>query len=335
MDLKFCITLVGVSMFGVISCSAQTGKNGEHVTYRGVKQIDIAMLNRDLKTGVPSVDVSLYLGETTGLPHGYVAKPGELVDSIENAKNIFIQAGVQLKVRGIKRVVVPAEWLELTANSVKGVAVDPKYNAYLGYRRAKWVLTEKATRVFDGMIEKEQNNDRTVYLLFLKQVKMAYFDRSEKEKPQIRSIPTGGLSFPSYLFEDRIPRRFRGVITLCRDGGDIGRTIAHELGHKLINVSHEYRDIDPRFEVRGEGGLMIYGSGTEIPSGKEGRWQKERLHLSPYVYRLAKDGSRRWNRGYQETGHYFDPVYGDKVIRFGEMKLPPAGGSQSGKKSKN
>ncbi|MEC9092086.1 MAG: hypothetical protein VX438_05215 [Planctomycetota bacterium] len=328
MDFKFCLTLAALSMLNGVPCNAQAGKTGEHLDYHEVKQIDIDRLNRDLKNGMPTVDLSIYLGETTGFPHGYIAVPGELVGSIQKAKNIFIQAGVQLKVCGVKRVVMSADWLELTANTIEGVAVDPKYNAYLGYRRAKWALTKKATRVFDGMVEQEENNDRTVYLLFLKEVKMAYFDRSGNGKPKIRSIATGGLSFPSYLFEDRIPRRLRGVITLCRDRGDVGRTIAHELGHKLINVSHEYRHIDPRFEVRGEGGLMIYGSGTEIPAGKAGRWQKERLHLSPYIYRRAKDGSRRWNRDYQETGHYFDPVYGDHVTPFGEMKLPSAESSE-------
>ncbi|MFP6767126.1 MAG: hypothetical protein VB859_03080, partial [Planctomycetaceae bacterium] len=101
-----------------------------------------------------------------------------------------------------------------------------------------------------------------------------------------------------------------------------GRTIAHELGHKLINVSHEYRKISPQFEVRGEGGLMIYGRGTEIPSGKAGRWHKERLHLSPFIYRTKQGGVRQWNADYCQSGHYYDPLYADKVIRFGVMKPP-------------
>ncbi|MEE2707325.1 MAG: hypothetical protein VX988_09750, partial [Planctomycetota bacterium] len=88
------------------------------------------------------------------------------------------------------------------------------------------------------------------------------------------------------------------------------------------NVSHEHRKIGPQFEVRGEGGLMIYGRGTEIPSGEAGRWHKERLHLSPFIYRTKKDGTHQFNADYRESGHYYDPLYGDKVIRFGVMKTP-------------
>ena len=151
---------------------------------------------------------------------------------------------------------------------------------------------------------------------------MAYFDRNGAEPPEIKSIPTGGLSLPAYLFETRMPRRIRGVITVCRHKGDVGRLLAHELGHKLINVSHEYREIGPQFEVRGEGGLMIYGKGTEIASGKAGRWHRERLQLSPFVYRLDSQGRRQWNGDYREGGHYYDPIYGDKVVRFGLMSPP-------------
>ena len=66
--------------------------------------------------------------------------------------------------------------------------------------------------------------------------------------------------------------------------------------------------------------LMIYGSGTEIPAGKDGRWHRERLHLSPFIYRLQADGARQWNADYREHGHYYDPLCGDKVVRFGKME---------------
>ena len=51
------------------------------------------------------------------------------------------------------------------------------------------------------------------------------------------SAPTAGLSMPSYLFEDRIPHPIRGVFTISQPTGD--KTLYHEMGHKLINVSHE------------------------------------------------------------------------------------------------
>ena len=292
------------------------------VVYRALESIRPATINHDLKVAVPTVNVAIYLGETEGAPHGYVASPDELTESFVRAKEIFGEVGVQLRLLWVKRAIVPSAWLAVQANDVTGFPAPPEINTYVGFRAARWRLTTAAKKAFAGMIERHAENHRTIYLLYLKQVRMAYYDRTTEARPQIKSIPTGGLSLPAYLFETRIPRRIRGVITLCQQRGKGGRTIAHELGHKLINVSHEYREIGPQFEVRGEGGLMIYGRGTEIPSGKAGRWHKERLHLSPFIYRTQKDGTRRWNADYCESGHYYDPLYADKVIRFGVMKLP-------------
>jgi len=87
------------------------------------------------------------------------------------------------------------------------------------------------------------------------------------------------------------------------------------VGHKLMNVSHEYREAGPTHESFNDGGLMLYGVGTDIPAGKAGRWHKERLHLSPYVYRV-KNSKKVWNADYQGNGNYYDPLYGDKVIHF-------------------
>ena len=319
----------------VIACAAETSignvraagmdapiASGRTAVYRALESIRPAAINHDLKVAVPTVNVAIYLGETDDEPHGYVASPDELTASFERAKEIFAEAGVQLRLLWVKRAIVPSSWLTVQANDVTGLAAPPETNAYVGYRAARWKLTTEAKNAFEGIIECHPENHRTIYLLYLKQVRMAYYDRTVEDRPQIKSIPTGGLSLPAYLFETRIPRRIRGVITLCRRSGKGGRTIAHELGHKLINVSHEYREISPQFEVRGEGGLMLYGRGTEIPSGKAGRWHKERLHLSPFIYRTKKDGTRQWNADYRESGHYYDPLYADNVIRFGVIQLP-------------
>ncbi|NJO12852.1 MAG: hypothetical protein HC872_04625 [Gammaproteobacteria bacterium] len=176
-------------------------------------------------------------------------------------------------------------------------------------------LAPEARRAFEAIIEPHENNDRTVYLVVLQNVFMSFFERIDERTWEVRTISTGGLSFPSYTYRD-IPRRLRGVITIDKDE-PLKRIVAHELGHKLMNVSHEYRQIDPQHEVRAEGGLMLYGAGTDIAPGAEGRWHRERLHLSPYLYRQAADGTRQWNPDYREGGHYYDPIYGDKVVEFG------------------
>ena len=327
----FVVVFLLAGQVGDLAAAEQSDSTprADEVAYRDLETIRAATINQDLKADVPTVDVGIYLCETADNPHGYVAAADELSKSFVHAKNIFAAAGVQLRFLWVKRATVPAPWLSLQANKVAGVAVLQSINAYVGYRAAKWGLTADAKKVFEGVIEKQPNNNRTIYLLYLKQVRMAYFDRSKQGEPTIKSIPTGGLSLPSHLFETRIPRRIRGVITICRQSGQGGRTIAHELGHKLINVSHEYRTISPQFEVRGEGGLMIYGRGTTIPSGAAGRWHRERLHLSPYIYRTKPDGTRKSNDDYKDGGHYYDPIYGKNVIRFGVMDLPAEGNRNS------
>jgi hypothetical protein len=69
---------------------------------------------------------------------------------------------------------------------------------------------------------------------------------------------------------------------------------------------------------------MLYGEGEDIPSGAEGRWHLERLLMSPFVYRVRDDGSKQWNPDYKEGGHYYDALYGNKVVRFrGQVKMDP------------
>lgn len=87
-----------------------------------------------------------------------------------------------------------------------------------------------------------------------------------------------------------------------------------------MNVSHEYKDTYPGHEVYADGGLMLYGDGEDISSGVEGRWHLERLLLSPFLYKM-ENGKKVWNPDYEEGGHYYDPIYGEKVVRF--KGIPP------------
>lgn len=171
---------------------------------------------------------------------------------------------------------------------------------------------------FESIIEPDPDNHRTFYIVVLQDVFLPFMDIAEGRNWMIKSVRTGGLSFPPYTYVGTLPSRLRGVFTISNLGRPdrLRRTLAHEIGHKAMNVGHEYNDIDPQNEVYAEGGLMVYGSGEEIPSGEEGRWHRERLLLSPFVYRLQEDGTKRWNPDFQEGGHYYDPIYGDYVVNF-------------------
>ena len=149
-----------------VAADTPSGSGGT-VVYRNLKSIRPAMINRDLKVGVPTVNVAIYLGETDGKPHGYVAAPGQLNESFERAKDIFAKAGVQLKLLWVKRAIVPPSWLSVQANQVTGFAAPPEINTYVGYRSAGWKLTTAAKTAFEGIIERHAGNDRTIYLLYL------------------------------------------------------------------------------------------------------------------------------------------------------------------------
>ena len=79
----------------------------EKVVYKRINGMELASLNRNLKECLPSVDLSIYLAEKTAQPHRYVQFPEELLKSLETSREIFASAGVQLKIRSIKRSRVP------------------------------------------------------------------------------------------------------------------------------------------------------------------------------------------------------------------------------------
>lgn len=282
----------------------------------------VRRINSDLKPGVPTADVAIYY--PSNLDAAFAKKvplDGALLEQFVRAKEIFAAAGVQLNLLWVKTGNVDPGFFEIQSNDMTGRTPGGAHvNMYRDNLREGSSLSAEARRAFEAIVEPHEDNDRTVYLVVLQNVFMTFFERVDERTWQLRTIATGGLSFPSYSYTD-IPRRLRGVITIDKDD-PLKRVVAHELGHKLMNVSHEYREIDPQHEVRAEGGLMLYGSGTEIAAGKEGRWHRERLHLSPYVYRQSADGRKTWNPDYREGGHYYDPVYGDKVVEFGPTAVP-------------
>ena len=192
-------------------------------------------------------------------------------------------------------------------------------NLYVDAERRTSVVSDEAAAAFAAIIGDPPGSDRIIHLITLQEVYMDFFEPVEEHRVhQARVIETGGLSFPGYMYGDTIPRAWRGVITLTNLTRTqwSWKTIAHEIGHKLLNVSHEYREISPQHEVQADGGLMLYGKGTDIPSGIEGRFHLERLHRSPYLYTVSEDGTRVSNRDYEGAGFYYDPIYEGISVEF-------------------
>jgi hypothetical protein len=292
------------------------------VNWSRIDSIDINEINSDLVKGKPTVDIGIYFPSNLDSTFTKVTF-NKMIESFFFAKEIFKPTGVQLNLIFAKTGNINSSYLSIQANEVPGIPDTEYVNLYDNSRRHPSIPTNHAINAFRSIIEEDINNSRTIYLVALQDVFYPYLTLAEGRNWMMKTVRTGGLSFPSYSYIDQIPKDLRGIITITNLSREdrYRKTIAHELGHKLINVSHEYNDINPGFEVFAEGGLMLYGSGEDIPTGKEGRWHLERLLLSPYLYKVDERGNKIWNNDYKEAGHYYDPIYDNYVIHF--LPEPP------------
>lgn len=289
----------------------------EPVQWSLVKSINVDTINSDLVKGKPTIDVGVYFPSNLDSSFRMVTLTN-MMESFVAAKEIYAKVGVQIRLLWVKTGEIHPSFLSIQANEVPGVPNTGYVNLYEHGARIPAQLTNQAKQAFEHIVESDSNNDRTIYLIALQDVFYPFLTVSEGRNWMMKTVRTGGLSFPSYSYVGTIPRKYRGVITISNLARPdrFRRTIAHEIGHKAMNVSHEYKDISPEHEVYAEGGLMVYGQGEEILSGEDGRWHKERLLLSPYVYTVNERGEKEWNPDYKENGHYYDPIYGEYSIHF-------------------
>lgn len=296
----------------------QTVQEIKAVAWKKVDTIDVAAFNKDVELGKLTMDVGVYFPSNFDSAFRKVTL-SRLMESIRAAKEIFKPTDVQINILWVKSGELNPAYFSIQANEVPGIPETEYTNMYVHARRHPAVLTQHAKDAFTSIIEPEAQNNRTIYLIALQDVFFPFLEVSEERNWTMKSVRTGGLSFPTYSYVNTLPEAFRGIITITNlSRPDRYRiTVAHEIGHKAMNVSHEYKSVNPGHEIYADGGLMLYGQGEDIPSGKTGRWHLERLHLSPFLYRLKEDGTKDWNEDYKEGGHYYDPIYGDKVVHFG------------------
>lgn len=309
-------TALAAFSIGCHSGGPESGARLETVQLSSIEQETVEEINADLVPGPLTMDVGIIVPSNFDPGFDLVSVP-QMLDGIRSAKEIFGAVNVQIRLLWVKTGAIPEEHLSITSTAIPAEPGSKHVGMYTHLKRSPKPLSEGARAAFEALIPRSQDSHRTIYLVALQDVFYPYFGPSESGDDLVPMVtPTSGLSFPLYIHGSEMPRRLRGVITISNltRGENRFKTIAHEIGHKTLNVSHEYRGTDPRFEVVGEGGLMIYGSGVEIPSGAEGRWHRERLELSPFLYREDESGRKTWNPDYEEDGHYFDPIYGDLVV---------------------
>ena len=293
------------------------------VAWSVVDSINIDNINKDLEADQYTLDIGVYFPSNLDSAFKKVTMQ-QLLTSIEAAKEIYKPTGVQINLLWVKTGALEPRFFSIQSSRTPGVPQTEYSNMYQHMNRHPAILTKEAEMAFESIIEDHPDNHRTIYIIVLQEVFYPFLDVAEGRNWMIKTVRTGGLSFPPYSYVNSMPAKTRGIITITNlERPDrLRSTIAHEIGHKAINVSHEYREINPENEVFAEGGLMVYGSGEEIPSGVKGRWHLERLLLSPFLYKLNENGTKDWNPDFREGGHYYDPIYGEKVIRFsGKSKI--------------
>ena len=319
---KIICLLATVALSSYAQSQAGTARSpavvNKTLAWKVLESVDTAAFNKDLVPGTPTMDVGVYFPSNLDPAFKKVTLE-RMLQSIQSAKEIFKPAGVQINLLWVKTGAVNPKFLAIQANVVPGVPDTEYVNTYEHMRRHPSELTPLARDAFQSIVEPHKDNSRTIYLVALQEVFYPFLEVSDGRNWTMKTVRTGGLSFPTYSYYNTLPPALRGVITITNltRPDRFRRTVAHEIGHKVMNVSHEYMTTNPAHEVFAEGGLMLYGKGEDIPSGKEGRWHLERLHLSPFLYRLKSNGTKSWNEDYKEGGHYYDPLYGDKVIHFG------------------
>ena len=311
------LTIIPFGFLQIFSTCQRYDSTIKLVEWSSVDSIDVEAINSDLEPGKPTIDVGIYFPSNLD-PDFQKVTLDQVMSSFLSAKEIYSPTLVQINLLWVKTGAIDPRYLSIQANKIPEVPQTEYANMYKHMRRNPSVLTQKAYEAFLSIIEPTQNNHRTIYLVILQDVFFPFFDVSEGRNWMIKSVRTGGLSFPTYSYCNTIPDNLRGIITLTNlsRSDRLRKTIAHEIGHKAMNVSHEYGDLDPQHEIYEGEGLMIYGDGEEIPSGEKGRWHLERLKLSPFIYHVDKHGNKDWNEDYIEGGHYYDPIYGNYVVNF-------------------
>lgn len=278
--------------------------------WNDISTIDLDSINADLSDGERTADVMIHYPENLDPAHAAKVTLELMISGFEHAKRIFAEAGLQLRLAAVRSGYLDPKFFEIASTEPVDTPGARFVNMYRRAERRPARLSSEAEAAFNSIIDDNQESSRTVHLVVLQDVYMTFFEQLDFRTWQRKTISTGGLSFPGYMHGATMPRHLRGVISITDLTKDENswKTVAHELGHKLMNVSHEYRDVAPQHEVRADGGLMLYGKGTEIAEGPEGRYHRERLHRSPFVYRII-DGERRWNPDYAADGFYHDPIY--------------------------
>jgi hypothetical protein len=276
----------------------------------------VAGINAGLRPERPTVDLDVHLVRGSGVTWSMIRQELAL------ARRTYAPYGIQLRLRSARELQVPEQWLELRTQQRSAMpdaellATDP----YRYLRQMETRLTAVSAEAFTAMIRGVPSPDRALQIVTLRRGSFPWVENGQPMEVDARAD-----SFPPYIWSGALPRGLRGLIGLfpyrhpageLRPAIELGM-LGHEMGHKLINVSHEGRAGGPEHEsfAGGSRDLMIYGFGLEVPAGAEGRWQQQRLRRSPFLY-TGQGKDKVYNADFEQHGRYDDPLYGPYHVAY-------------------
>lgn len=273
-----------------------------------IKEYDLDSLRHKLNTDFFITDIVIF--------HSKYSKVTweELTEEYQTAYETFLSSGVQLNLVNAFQVDFFQKMENIPERQTTKI---PKHGMDLDfyeiYDYQENYLHPLIENIFKQMIPETKEASKIIYIVVATfNLIIHWFEKDENNHWVKIESATSALSFPPYAYADRIPKHLRGII-LFQNSIKTRKIMAHELGHKLINVSHEGLDKYPAGSGKDIPGLMGYGKSSEIFSGSKGRWHKERLQKSPFLYKL-KNGKKVWNPDYVKGGVYNDPIYGELIV---------------------
>lgn len=208
-------------------CSTPVEPFNHQVTFN--YEYDISGMNDTLHDNVLTADIVLFHSDDMAMSWN------TLKQEFLTADAAFRAVGVQLNLKKAVNVTFPAEWNNQLSYNILGLpdsGVIPAF--YDMYNTTKSTLTDTIEMAFKDFTYDEKNKAKTLFIVPLKGVKIVYAQKNLDNSWKVSNpVATGALSFPTYILHDRVTRNYRGVITMEQSSGV---TLAHELGHKLINV---------------------------------------------------------------------------------------------------
>ncbi|MEM7646735.1 MAG: hypothetical protein AAF203_07500, partial [Pseudomonadota bacterium] len=218
----------------------------------------------------------------------------------------------------------PKSWNGISVDDPQNIppdGMDLSFYERIEYESSK--LPEQAAQIFRSLQFRHKNPERTIFIVTLRDLTISWYEKEKNGRWKKVTSGTSAISIPTYSYGEGLPKDVRGTITFQRSKPH-RKTMAHELGHKLINVSHEGGDHGPQGDGDNIPGLMGYGDSLEILAGSKGRFHLERLMKSPFLYKMI-DGKKIYNPDFKKNGIYTDPIYGNaymKPIKASEAPIP-------------